>query len=244
VASRDCVPSWLAPPRPALPRERADVRKGFVYKRLPHVTLKSIANPDIREGMSRQEIDAAITRHADSELLYDQPYEDKGRVRARGRSPWRASRRTGPSPSRSGRRPSRRAARLTSRRCSTTDVEAVAGKGESVVPGPVLLVGHARAVHEEHHRPLHVGEGGRAVQRLLEQRRRHRVRRTLAGDASALAPAGWKPTAVTAVMIERSRAARSREGVDVIGCLRTRSGHRVGSEEISHRSRDVRAAGR
>lgn len=64
---------------------RADVRKGFVYKRVPHVTLKSIANnPDIREGMSRQEIDAAIARHADTELLYDQPYEDKSRVRVAG----------------------------------------------------------------------------------------------------------------------------------------------------------------
>lgn len=64
---------------------RADVRKGFVYKRVPHVTLKSIANnPDIREGMSRREIDAAITRHADTELLYDQPYEDRGRVRVAG----------------------------------------------------------------------------------------------------------------------------------------------------------------
>jgi adenine-specific DNA-methyltransferase len=30
-----------------------DIRKGFVYKRVPHVTLKSIANnPDIREGMT------------------------------------------------------------------------------------------------------------------------------------------------------------------------------------------------
>ncbi len=64
---------------------RADVRKGFVYKRVPHVTLKSIANnPDIHEGMSRKEIDGAIARHADSELLYDQPYEDKGRVRVAG----------------------------------------------------------------------------------------------------------------------------------------------------------------
>ncbi len=64
---------------------RADVRKGFVYKRVPHVTLKSIANnPDIREGMSRKEIDAAIARHADSELLYDQPYIDNGRVRVAG----------------------------------------------------------------------------------------------------------------------------------------------------------------
>ena len=36
-----------------------DIRKGFVYKRVPHVTLKSIANnPDIKEGMTRQQIDA------------------------------------------------------------------------------------------------------------------------------------------------------------------------------------------
>ena len=62
-----------------------DIRKGFVYKRVPHVTLKSIANnPDIREGMTRAEIDAAIARHAETETLYDQPYEDKSRVRVSG----------------------------------------------------------------------------------------------------------------------------------------------------------------
>ena len=62
-----------------------DVRKGFVNKRVAHVTLKSIAyNPDIREGMSREEIDAAIRRHADTELLYDQPYEDNTRIRVTG----------------------------------------------------------------------------------------------------------------------------------------------------------------
>jgi adenine-specific DNA-methyltransferase len=62
-----------------------DIRKGFVYKRVPHVTLKSIANnPDIEEGMSRAEIDAAIARHADTELLYDKPYEDGKRVRVTG----------------------------------------------------------------------------------------------------------------------------------------------------------------
>ena len=62
-----------------------DVRKGFVYKRVPHVTLKSIANnPDIREGMTRDEIDAAISRHADTELLYDKPYEDTKRIRVTG----------------------------------------------------------------------------------------------------------------------------------------------------------------
>ena len=62
-----------------------DVHKGFVYKRVPHVTLKSIANnPDIKDGMSRVEIDAAIARHAESETLYDQPYEDPKRVRVTG----------------------------------------------------------------------------------------------------------------------------------------------------------------
>lgn len=63
-----------------------DVRKGFVYQRVPHVTLKSIANnPDIREGMSRDEIDAVIARHADIELLYDRPYEDGRKIRVAGR---------------------------------------------------------------------------------------------------------------------------------------------------------------
>jgi adenine-specific DNA-methyltransferase len=62
-----------------------DIKKGFVYKRVPHVTLKSIANnPDIREGMSREEIDAAILRHADTELLYDKPYEDNKKIRVTG----------------------------------------------------------------------------------------------------------------------------------------------------------------
>ena len=62
-----------------------DIRKGFVYKRVPHVTLKSIANnPDIHEGMTRDEIDAAIARHAETETLFDQPYEDKTRVRVSG----------------------------------------------------------------------------------------------------------------------------------------------------------------
>ena len=76
-----------------------DVRKGFVYQRVPHVTLKSIANnPDIHEGMSREEVDSAIARHADTELLYDRPYEDTRKIRVAGRftvesvSPHRTSR--------------------------------------------------------------------------------------------------------------------------------------------------------
>lgn len=70
---------------PAAENQRGDVRKGFVYERVPHITLKSIANnPDIREGMTRDEIDAAIARHAETELLYDRPIEDRKRVRVSG----------------------------------------------------------------------------------------------------------------------------------------------------------------
>lgn len=62
-----------------------DIKKGFVYERVPHITLKSIANnPDIKEGMTREQIDSVIVRHADTETLFDQPYEDKKRVRVCG----------------------------------------------------------------------------------------------------------------------------------------------------------------
>jgi hypothetical protein len=48
---------------PATSPTNNDVKLGFVYKRVPHVTLKSIANnPDIKEGMTREEIDAAIAK--------------------------------------------------------------------------------------------------------------------------------------------------------------------------------------
>jgi adenine-specific DNA-methyltransferase len=70
---------------PALPDDKADIRKGFVYKRVPQVTLKSIAdNPDIREGMSREEIDGVVTRHAEFQPLFDKPYEDPKRIRVTG----------------------------------------------------------------------------------------------------------------------------------------------------------------
>jgi adenine-specific DNA-methyltransferase len=70
---------------PLLGSTDGDIRKGFVYERVPHVTLKSIAqNPEIREGMTRAEIDAAIGRHADSELLFDRPYTDPKVVRVAG----------------------------------------------------------------------------------------------------------------------------------------------------------------
>jgi len=61
------------------------VGSGFRYKTVPHVTLKSIANnPEIREGMTREQIHAAIARYADQETLYDQPFIDKNRVRVTG----------------------------------------------------------------------------------------------------------------------------------------------------------------
>jgi adenine-specific DNA-methyltransferase len=70
-----------------LPRQRfgGDVRHGFVSERILHITRKSIAsNPDIREGMAREEIDAAIRRHADFKPLYDKPFEDRKKIRVSG----------------------------------------------------------------------------------------------------------------------------------------------------------------
>jgi adenine-specific DNA-methyltransferase len=62
-----------------------DIKKGFVYRRVPHVTLGSIANnPEIRGGMSAVEIETAIARHAESETLFDQPYEDPKKIRVSG----------------------------------------------------------------------------------------------------------------------------------------------------------------
>jgi adenine-specific DNA-methyltransferase len=58
---------------------------GFRYKTVPHITLKSIANnPEIKEGMSRREIEAAIKKYADQETLYDQPFVDSSKARVTG----------------------------------------------------------------------------------------------------------------------------------------------------------------
>ena len=114
-----------------------DIRKGFVYERVPHVTFKSITNnaeieviwekfqetlEPLREQLNsaldmsweewkipreaedvwakevrklhtdwwkqriarQKQVDAAIARHADTETLYDQPYEDNKCVRVCG----------------------------------------------------------------------------------------------------------------------------------------------------------------
>ena len=66
-------------------KTESDIRRGFVYERVPHVALNSIANnPEIKEGMTRDEMEAAIARHSDTEVLYDRPYEDNKRVRVCG----------------------------------------------------------------------------------------------------------------------------------------------------------------
>jgi adenine-specific DNA-methyltransferase len=122
-----------------LPHSKAegDIKVGFVYRRVPHVTLKSIANNeeidaihskwqeklkplrgDLNKALKKswqeweipreveaawpekakklhaewwklrrdrqKEIDDSIARHADTEMLYDQPYEDSKRVRVAG----------------------------------------------------------------------------------------------------------------------------------------------------------------
>ncbi len=62
-----------------------DVRLGFVYERRPRVTIAGIAdNPDVRPGMSEEELRAAIVRHSTSEILYDRPLTDSRRVRVSG----------------------------------------------------------------------------------------------------------------------------------------------------------------
>jgi adenine-specific DNA-methyltransferase len=122
---------------PTNPNTDEDIKKGFVYKRVPHVTLGAIANnPEIdtihekwqkklepihtqlnellkksweeweipREPESKwsdeakellqqwwklkcdrqAEIDESIARNSDNEILYDQPYDDKKRIRVTG----------------------------------------------------------------------------------------------------------------------------------------------------------------
>jgi adenine-specific DNA-methyltransferase len=52
---------------------------------VPHITLASIAqNENIREGMTRDQINHEIARSAEFEKLFDQPWEDGTRVRVAG----------------------------------------------------------------------------------------------------------------------------------------------------------------
>jgi adenine-specific DNA-methyltransferase len=62
-----------------------DIRRGFVNERIPHVTLRSIAqNPDIHGDLTREQINAAIARHAETEIMYDRPFTDTKVVRVSG----------------------------------------------------------------------------------------------------------------------------------------------------------------
>lgn len=68
-----------------LARPDEGVGSGFRLKAARHVTLKSIANnPDISEGLSREQARGAIDRYAGHETLYDQPYVDQHRTRVSG----------------------------------------------------------------------------------------------------------------------------------------------------------------
>ena len=123
--------------RPSEALRYGDIRQGFVYERVPHITLGAIANnaeidviwedfqqtlEPLREGLNaglgtaweeweiprdadedwpedarqlheswwqqriarQQEIDASIADKADSEYLFDKPYEDSNKVRVAG----------------------------------------------------------------------------------------------------------------------------------------------------------------
>lgn len=61
------------------------VRDGFVYRTVPHITLKSIAqNPKLDECKTQADCERVIRESADQEVLYDQPEIDGGRVRVTG----------------------------------------------------------------------------------------------------------------------------------------------------------------
>ena len=70
----------------ALPRQQfaSEIREGFVYDRVQHVTLKSIANnPDIREGMSKGDRCGDLSARRVRTPLR-QAHEDSKKVRVAG----------------------------------------------------------------------------------------------------------------------------------------------------------------
>jgi adenine-specific DNA-methyltransferase len=61
------------------------VSSGFVYKTVPHISMKTIANNrNVRDEMTREEIERAIQRDADQETLYNRPLTDRQKVRVTG----------------------------------------------------------------------------------------------------------------------------------------------------------------
>ncbi len=62
-----------------------DIRKGFVYRQVPHVTLGTISrDPRITPDMTQEAIDSLIRASAEKEILYDQPEESTDVVRVAG----------------------------------------------------------------------------------------------------------------------------------------------------------------
>lgn len=63
-----------------------NIKQGFVCKKASHITLKSITNnADINPSMSYGEVEKIIYRVVESEMLVDQPFVDKSKVRVTGR---------------------------------------------------------------------------------------------------------------------------------------------------------------
>jgi adenine-specific DNA-methyltransferase len=61
------------------------VKDGFKYKSVPHITLKSIAqNPRLDACEAQADRERVIREAADQEVLYDQPEEDRSKVRVSG----------------------------------------------------------------------------------------------------------------------------------------------------------------
>jgi adenine-specific DNA-methyltransferase len=61
------------------------IGSGFRYRTVPHIMLRSITNnPEIREGMSEDQVESLIRKYADKEALHDQPYVDRERARVSG----------------------------------------------------------------------------------------------------------------------------------------------------------------
>lgn len=68
-----------------LARPDEGVASGFVCETAPHITLESIANnPEIVEGMTSDEINAAIAKYAKPEPLYDRPHVTPNVTRVTG----------------------------------------------------------------------------------------------------------------------------------------------------------------
>jgi adenine-specific DNA-methyltransferase len=61
------------------------VRDGFAYRTVPHITLGSIANNTRLDSCTtREDRQRMLRESAEQEILYDQPEEDRGRIRVSG----------------------------------------------------------------------------------------------------------------------------------------------------------------